>query len=63
MRGKERGEGGFCRKKKRQKSHKECKEVRKMKRMREKKKKKQVVTIGEKNEKAGTHLMAKIRVV
>ena len=43
------------------KSYEECEEMREMKRM--KKKKKWLATVGEKNEKAGTHLMAKVRVV
>ena len=55
-----RGEGGFCREEKK-KSYGECEEMRKMKRM--KKKKKWLVTVGEKNEKARTHLMAKLHVV
>ena len=58
---KERGEGGFCREK-RERSCEECEEVREMKRMKKMKKKKRLVTIGE-NEKAGTLLMAKLRVV
>ena len=46
------------------KSYGECEEVREMKTMKKmkKKKKKRLVTIGE-NEKAGTLLMAKLRVV
>ena len=44
------------------KSYGECEEVRGMKRMKKMKKKKRLVTIGE-NEKAGTLLMAKLRVV
>ena len=51
--------GGFCREKK-MKSYGEYEDVREMKRM--KKKKKRLVTVG-KNEKARTHLMAKLRVV
>ena len=49
------------RKKEKKKSYEECEEVREMKRM--KKKKKRLVTIGEKNEKASTHLMAKLHAV
>ena len=56
-----RGKGGFCREKKREKSYEECEKVREIKRM--KKKKKRLITIGGKNEKAGTHLMAKLCVV
>ena len=56
-----RGKGGFCIEKKREKSYEECEEVREKKRM--KKKKKRLITIGGKNEKAGTHLMAKLCVV
>ena len=44
------------------KSYGECEEVREMKRMKKMKKKKRLVIIGE-NEKAGTLLMAKLRVV
>ena len=44
------------------KSYGECEEVREMKRMKKMKKKKRLVTIGE-NEKAGTLLMTKLRVV
>ena len=45
---------------KKKKSYEECEEIREMKRM--KKKKKQLIIV-RKNEKAGTHLMAKLRVV
>ena len=56
-----RGKGGFCRGKKREKSYEECEEVREIKRM--KKKMKRLVTIGDKNEKASTLLMAKLHAV
>ena len=51
MRGKERGEGSFCRQK-RERSYEEDEEVREMRKM--KKKKKRLATVGE-NEKVGTH--------
>ena len=46
--------------KKKKKSYEECEEIREMKRMQ--KKKKRLITV-RKNEMAGTHLMAKLRVV
>ena len=46
--------------KKKKRSYEECEEMREMKRM--KKKKKRLVTTG-RNEKTGTHLIAKLRVV
>ena len=51
--------GSFCKERKKKESYEECEEMREMKRM---KRKKCLVTI-EKNEEAGTHLMAKLHVV